>query len=109
MLTSPKQIRAELEHISTRVLICVDQHLEKIGKKAGPPSRTGKHVELLIIDVSERLNATALELLRDRYDRDNIALILIGMPGIESGSAATRSSTAGSASPTNTAHSLWKN
>ncbi|WP_308291972.1 AAA family ATPase [Pseudarthrobacter cellobiosi] len=82
-LTSPKQIHAELEHISTRVSICVDQHLEKIGKKTGPPTRTGKHVELLIIDESERLNATALELLRDRYDRDNIALILIGMPGIE--------------------------
>lgn len=83
VLTSPKQIHAELEHISTRVSICVDQHLEKIGKKTGPPTRTGKHVELLIIDESERLNATALELLRDRYDRDNIALILIGMPGIE--------------------------
>lgn len=46
---TPKQIHAELEHISTRVSICVDQHLEKSGKKTGPPTRTGKHVELLII------------------------------------------------------------
>jgi AAA domain len=67
--------------VSTRVSICVDQHPEKIGKKTGPPNRTGKHVELLIIDESELLSATALELLRDRYDRDNTALILIGMPG----------------------------
>jgi DNA transposition AAA+ family ATPase len=37
----------------------------------------------LIIDESERFSATSLELLRDRYDRDKTALILIGMPGIE--------------------------
>ena len=41
------------------------------------------YVQLIIVDESERLRATALELLRDRYDRDNIALILIGMPGLE--------------------------
>jgi DNA transposition AAA+ family ATPase len=82
VLTSPKQIHAELEDISTRVSICIDQHLEKIGKKTGPAG-ISKQVELLIIDESERLSATALELLRDRYDRDNTALILIGMPGIE--------------------------
>ncbi|WP_426997805.1 AAA family ATPase [Pseudarthrobacter sp. N5] len=81
--TSPQQIHAELGHISTRVSICVDQHLEKIDKKTGPPGSIGMHVELLIIDESGRLSATALELLRDRYNRDNIALILIGMPGIK--------------------------
>lgn len=83
VLTTPKQIHAELEHISTRVSICVDQHLQKNGKRTGMPSGISKHVELLIIDESERLSATALEVLRDRYDRDNTALILIGMPGIE--------------------------
>lgn len=40
-------------------------------------------VQLIIADESERLRPTALELQRDRYDRDNIALILIGMPGLE--------------------------
>lgn len=39
--------------------------------------------EMIIIDVAERLTATALELLRDRHDRTNIALILIGMPGLD--------------------------
>ncbi|MDZ4351776.1 AAA family ATPase [Pseudarthrobacter sp. J1738] len=83
VLTTPKQIHADIEHTSTRVSICVDQHLSDIGKGTGPHTRVNKYVELLIIDESERLNATALELLRDRYDRDNVALILIGMPGIE--------------------------
>src|SRR5699024_8104222 len=41
------------------------------------------YVELVIVDESERLRPTALELLRDRYDRENLALILIGMPGLE--------------------------
>ncbi|WP_286161222.1 hypothetical protein [Arthrobacter sp. MYb213] len=36
-----------------------------------------KHIELNIIDESERPNATALEVLRDRNDRNNIALVLI--------------------------------
>jgi DNA transposition AAA+ family ATPase len=83
VLTTPKQIHAGIEHTNSRVSICVDQHLSDIGKGTGPHTRVNKYVELLIIDESERLNATALELLRDRYDRDNIALILIGMPGIE--------------------------
>ncbi|MCZ2405066.1 hypothetical protein IV498_18375 [Paenarthrobacter sp. Z7-10] len=48
MFISPRQIHAELEQTS---------------------NRGGDHLELLIIDESECLNTTALELLRDRYDR----------------------------------------
>lgn len=52
VLTTPKQIHVEIEHISSRVSICVDQHLVKIGKGKGPHTRLSKHVELLIIDES---------------------------------------------------------
>ncbi|GAA2550938.1 DNA transposition AAA+ family ATPase [Neomicrococcus aestuarii] len=38
---------------------------------------------VFIVDESERPSATALGLLRYRYDRDNIALILMGMHRIE--------------------------
>lgn len=44
---------------------------------------TNKWVELLIIDEAERLTPTVLELLRDKHDRTQIAIILIGMPGID--------------------------
>ncbi|MGW6123092.1 hypothetical protein ACWFRF_28905 [Nocardia sp. NPDC055165] len=41
------------------------------------------YVELLVIDESERLSATAIELLRDQYDRGDHGLLFIGIPGID--------------------------
>ena len=83
MLSTPRQFKDDLTHINDRVAICIDQHLSKIGKKKGSASNWDKNVEMIIIDEAERLRPNAIEYLRDRYDRTNIALILIGMPGIE--------------------------
>ena len=85
VLTTPRQLKEELGLITSRVDICIDQHLHLSEPPERKPHYGGwkKHVTLIIVDESERLNATGLEVLRDRYDRDNIALILIGMPGIE--------------------------
>ena len=41
------------------------------------------HIDLIIVDESERLSPRALEALRDHYDRHNLGLVLIGMPGLE--------------------------
>jgi DNA transposition AAA+ family ATPase len=58
--------------------------------------------ELLIIDEAERLTPTALEPLRDQHDRTHLAMILIGMPGIDERFRHYPSSTAASDSHTTT-------
>ncbi|NRG47666.1 AAA family ATPase [Bacillus sp. CRN 9] len=41
-----------------------------------------KDIDLIIVDEIDRLKLQSLEQLRDIYDQNNVAMILIGMPGI---------------------------
>ena len=41
------------------------------------------NISMIIIDEAERLPPTALEMLRDIHDRDGVAIMFIGMPGID--------------------------
>ena len=76
-----RELRDEMKRLTDRVNICIDQHIHRHEE-----SRSGSQadlVELLVIDEAERLSATALEYVRDWFDRADIGLLLIGMPGIE--------------------------
>ena len=74
-------LRQDLRPLVSRVNACIDQGLASPGTQAAT-SPFGR-IELVLIDEAERLTNTALEYLRDRFDRSDIGLILIGMPGIE--------------------------
>lgn len=64
--------------------------------------RSRNYAELIIADEAERLRPATLELLLTRYDRDDIALILIGVPGLQKQFGQYPSSTVGSGSPIDT-------
>lgn len=46
-------------------------------------SRSSGRTELLIIDEADRLRTSGLEHVRDFFDRHEMGVLLIGMPGIE--------------------------
>ena len=71
-------LRHQIDDLLGRINVSIDQH-------TGATSRTmpWQYVELVILGEAERLNTVALEYLRDIFDRNDIGLILIGMPGFE--------------------------
>jgi DNA transposition AAA+ family ATPase len=83
VLCRPKSLMEDIHRYQVRVGSCIDEHLHKLDAAPRSMNRVTTLVELLIIDEAERLNATALELLRDNHDRTHLPMILIGMPGID--------------------------
>ncbi|PVW02969.1 ATP-binding protein [Microbacterium sp. Gd 4-13] len=82
VISRPKDVMQEIERWKTRISICAREHLLEVNPERAPDAMADL-VELLIIDEAERLTPTALELLRDSHDRTHLAIILIGMPGID--------------------------
>ena len=76
-----REFREELKLLTSRVNICIEQYIDHATECRPGPQK--EFVELLVIDEAERLSATALEYVRDWFDRADIGLLLIGMPGIE--------------------------
>jgi len=76
-----QELRKDLHRLTARVEACIEQSsTSRDGQRA---IARGSLIELIIIDEAERLSTAALEHLRDTFDRTNIGLILIGMPGID--------------------------
>ena len=77
-----RELRKDLHLMTSRVESCIDQHSRSHSADKRCVSRDSL-IELIIIDEAERLSTSALEHLRDMFDRTPIGLILIGMPGID--------------------------
>jgi DNA transposition AAA+ family ATPase len=77
-----RELRKDLDLMTSRVDICIKQDRSTTSDGKRVVSRTSM-VELMIIDEAERLSTSAVEYLRDIFDRTNIGLMFIGMPGIE--------------------------
>ena len=76
-----RELRGDIAKLITRVDVCINSHVDR--DKLVQPSHSSDLAEVLIVDEAERLTNTALDHLRDLFDRTGIGVILVGMPGIE--------------------------
>jgi DNA transposition AAA+ family ATPase len=77
-----RELRKDLDLMTSRVDICIKQDKSTDSNGKLFVARKSR-VELIIIDEAERLSTSAVEYLRDMFDRTDIGLMFIGMPGIE--------------------------
>jgi len=83
VLGTLRDLRETLKHNIGRVETCIDDHLHRHVKGCRVITSCEFVVEMLIFDEAERLSVTALEFIRDLFDRTGVGIILIGMPGME--------------------------
>jgi DNA transposition AAA+ family ATPase len=74
-------LRRDLQLRLDQARACINRHSG--GKKQKDIDCMSNHIELIIIDEVERLSTPALEFPRDMFDRSDVGLMLIGMPGME--------------------------
>ena len=83
VLGTVRDLRDTLSQRMVRVEMGIDDHLHRDETGFRVIEIDDSLVEVLIFDEAERLSMTALELIRDLFDRTGVGVILIGMPGME--------------------------
>ena len=77
-----RELRKDLHLLTSRVESCIEQH-HRLNHDGQRGVARDSRIERISIDEAERLSTSALEHLRDMFDRAPIGLMFIGMPGIE--------------------------
>ncbi|WP_036279455.1 AAA family ATPase [Methylocystis sp. ATCC 49242] len=83
VLGTLRDLRETLDTRMFHVNTCIDGHLHQDETGFQVIDLGARHIEMLIFDEAERLSVTAIEFIRDIYDRTGVGVILIGMPGME--------------------------
>jgi DNA transposition AAA+ family ATPase len=79
---SPSMIYSHIKELAYDFELLIEEYLFK-GREIPWGERLKQRLKLLIVDEADRLQPKSLEQIRDIYDRQQVAVILIGMPGIE--------------------------
>jgi len=82
VLGSVRSMRDDLCDLMAMTEDSIQDHLHR-GEPEYKIVRNPRLLEMLIFDEAERLSITALEMIRDIFDRRGVGVILIGMPGME--------------------------
>ena len=77
------EVQSEFKWLSGKINNSIDRHISTGMRIIDRRRPLLERIELVIVDEAERLKYAAIEHLRDVFDRNDIGLIFIGMPGIE--------------------------
>lgn len=80
---TPRKLQAGIALLRNRFDHLIEQAFYTHDRENWAAHPRNKHLRLLIVDEADRLKFQSLELLRDIYDRGNVSIILMGMPGID--------------------------
>ena len=77
------EAQQEFKWLSGKINDSIDRHVNPGVRIHDRRKPLLERIELVIVDEAERLKYAAIEHLRDVFDRNDVGLIFIGMPGIE--------------------------
>lgn len=83
VVNSPVRVEKQLGDWCTVLTGLLHQARDRYNISTPEDDKVREFTRLVIIDETERLNVPSLEQVREIYDRGRLAIILVGMPGIE--------------------------